>query len=142
MGQVVSGNARLERFVAFLAPIGACLGAKPAGGVTPVEFSVGKAPFSRARMATRIALIAGAILASASAAHASRPVPRTIVGCVVDGTFTSDDGYVIQAKNGFEDYDLSPFEGRCISVKGMLSPGDRFQVERRPRDLGPCRGAR
>lgn len=98
--------------------------------------------YSLSRATTRAVLIAGALFVSASAADASRPVPRTITGCVVGGTFTSDDGYVIQAKSGYEDYDLGPFEGRRIRAKGMLSPGDRFQVKGRPRDLGPCRSPR
>lgn len=85
------------------------------------------------------ALIAAGVLMCAAPALASRPVPRTITGCVSGGTFTSDDGYVIRAKGAnFEDYDLGRFEGRRISVRGMLSPGDLFAVKGRPRDLGPC----
>ena len=95
------------------------------------------------RAAIGAALIAAGGLMYAAPALASRPVPRTIVGCVSGGTFTSDDGYVIRATGpNFEDYDLGRFEGRRISVRGMLSPGDRFAVKSRPRDLGPCRGPR
>lgn len=91
----------------------------------------------------RAALIVSATVALAATAEASRPVPRTITGCVSAGVFTSDDGYVIRARGaGFEEYDLSRFEGRRISVQGMLSPGDLFAVKRRPRDLGPCRRPR
>jgi hypothetical protein len=89
------------------------------------------------------ALATAAIVAVASTAHASMPVPRTITGCVIEGAFTSDDGYLIRAKRaGFEDYDLGGFEGRRIRVRGMLSPGDLFVVKGRPRDLGSCRRPR
>lgn len=82
----------------------------------------------------------GALLAQPSTALASMPTPRTIVGCVIQGVFTSDDGYVIRARGeGFRDYDLGRFEGRRIRVRGMLSPGDLLVVSGQPRMLGPCR---
>ena len=89
------------------------------------------------------AVIAAGVVACWSPALASRPVPRTITGCVSGGVFASDDGYVIRARGpGFREYDLSRFEGRRIVVRGMLSPGDLFAVKSRPRDLGPCRRSR
>ncbi|MEI2734700.1 MAG: hypothetical protein V9G24_07715 [Rhodoblastus sp.] len=86
------------------------------------------------------ALAALVVTGHAPVANASRPVPRTITGCVSGGVFTSENGYVIRAMGPeFQDYDLSRFEGRRIRVHGMLTPGDRFRVKSRPRDLGPCR---
>ena len=89
------------------------------------------------------ALSVAAVLAQATTAEASRPVPRTITGCVSGGELTSDDGYVIRVMGaGFEDYDLARFEGRRVRIRGMLSPGDRFAIEGRPQNIGPCRGPR
>jgi len=89
------------------------------------------------------ALAVAAMLAQGTTAEASRPVPRTITGCVSGGELTSDDGYAIRVMGaGFEDYDLARFEGRRIRIRGMLSPGDRFAIEGRPQNIGPCRGPR
>lgn len=89
------------------------------------------------------ALLAACVVMQAGAVHASRPVPRTIEGCVTQGVFTSDDGYVIRVRqDGFEAFDLAPFEGRRIRARGMLLPGDLFHLRGRPRDLGPCRDRR
>jgi len=89
------------------------------------------------------AALAAAAIAQATTAEASRPVPRTITGCVSGGELTSDDGYAIRVMGaGFEDYDLHRFEGRRIRIRGMLSPGDRFAIKGRPQNLGPCRGPR
>ena len=98
---------------------------------------------NRRMMIVGAAVIAAGVLACGAPALASRPVPRTITGCVSGGVFTSDQGYVIRARGpGFAEYDLSRFEGRRIVVRGMLSPGDLFAVKSRPRDLGPCRRPR
>ncbi|MBX3527972.1 MAG: hypothetical protein KF904_17360 [Rhodoblastus sp.] len=98
---------------------------------------------NRRTMIVGAAVIAAGVLACGAPALASRPVPRTITGCVSGGVFTSDQGYVIRARGpGFAEYDLSRFEGRRIVVRGMLSPGDLFAVKSRPRDLGPCRRPR
>ena len=100
--------------------------------------------FAQITLPRSVALLtlAGGMLA-AHPALASRPVPRTITGCVSGGVLTSDNGYVIRARGpGFREYDLSRFEGRRIVVRGMLSPGDLFAVKSRPRDLGPCRRPR
>ncbi|MCB1537181.1 MAG: hypothetical protein KDJ44_21360 [Rhodoblastus sp.] len=98
---------------------------------------------NRRMMIVGAAVIAADVLACGAPALASRPVPRTITGCVNGGVFTSDDGYVIRARGpGFREYDLSRFEGRRIVVRGMLSPGDLFAVKGAPRDRGPCRNPR
>lgn len=69
----------------------------------------------------------------------SEAVPRTIVGCVVDGDFISSDGYHIHPRyaDGRE-VDLLPFEGRKLTIAGDLLPGDLFIVKEPPRDSGPC----
>lgn len=59
--------------------------------------------------------------------RASKPVPRTVTGCVIKGELVGDP-YVYsvrrQTKDGLERYDLAPYEGRLIRVKGSLLPGD------------------
>jgi hypothetical protein len=73
-------------------------------------------------------------------AVASKPVPRTIVGCVTNGSFVSSDGYEIHptTANG-QAVDLRPFEGRQVTISGDLLPGDAFIVKKPPADTGPCR---
>lgn len=86
-------------------------------------------------------------LAFPLAASASRPVPRTLEGCVVNGTFFSvykgastetgkrDIAYRIRVQN----LDLSPYEGKKIRLQGRLSPGDRFTPDPKTlKVLGPC----
>lgn len=80
-------------------------------------------------------------------ASASRPVPRTLEGCVINGAFFSvykgastetgkrDIAYRIRVQN----LDLSPYEGKKIRLQGRLSPGDRFTPEPKSlKVLGPC----
>ncbi len=69
-------------------------------------------------------------------ADASRPVARTLTGCVIDGTFYSisvdpdtgrpDKAYPTRTGDGV---DLSRYEGKTIILDGFLSPGDRFSVK-------------
>lgn len=87
-------------------------------------------------------LLASAVLAGAFVpAEASRPVRRTISGCVVDGTLVSDDGYRIRVTDSRtrRRVDLARFEGRRIRYTGSLLPGDVYFVQGRPAVLGPCR---
>lgn len=85
------------------------------------------------------------ILAAASGllliapAMASKPVPRTITGCVFSGTFVSSDGYDIHPRyaDGRE-VDLGPFEGHQVTISGDLLPGDAFIVKKPLRDSGRC----
>ena len=80
-------------------------------------------------------------------APASRPVPRTLEGCVINGSLfsvykgaTTETGrrtiaYRIQVQN----LDLSPYEGKKIRLQGDLSPGDRFNPDPKSLQvLGPC----
>ena len=63
----------------------------------------------------------------ATAAHASKPVKKTATGCVIKGTFFLVDG--THAYRFSLDLDLKPFEGKLITMKGLLYPGDRFTLE-------------
>lgn len=73
-------------------------------------------------------------------ATASKPVPKTIVGCVFGGNLISSDGYEIRPRYGDgRTIDLKKFEGRGVSISGDLLPGDAFILSKPPRDTGPCK---
>lgn len=73
-------------------------------------------------------------------AVASKPVPKTIVGCVANGSFVSSDGYEIRPRTADgQAIDLRPFEGRQVTIRGDLLPGDAFIVKEPLADSGPCR---
>ncbi len=87
----------------------------------------------------RPTLLLAAVLALAGigAAEASRPVPRTVTGCVIQGTFT--DGrytYKVRTPGGQSliDTDLTRYEGMRIRIQGSLLPGDVL-IQRRIRIL-------
>lgn len=93
----------------------------------------------------RIAIGAFAVLAAAAAcagivpALASKPVPKTIVGCVFNATFVTSDGYDLRPRDtSGKEVDLSPFEGHTVTIGGDLLPGDAFIVKKPLRDTGPC----
>jgi hypothetical protein len=95
----------------------------------------------RIRAAGFLAILATAPgLWSVTPALASRPVPRTIAGCVIAGAFISSDGYTIRPRyaDGRET-DLRPLEGRAVTISGALLPGDAFIVNTAPVDDGPCK---
>jgi hypothetical protein len=86
-------------------------------------------------------------------AQASRPVFRTVVGCVVHGTLYSirkqppqytGPHQIIAYPLRVQNLILAPYEGKKISLGGYLSPGDRFQPDPKTlKILGPCdRGSR
>jgi len=66
-------------------------------------------------------------------AEATRPVQKTLTGCVVDNTLYS----VYLGENASRAWrikvsppvDLKPYEGKPVSVTGWLSPGDRFSIK-------------
>jgi hypothetical protein len=58
-------------------------------------------------------------------AFASRPVPKTITGCVANGSLHSSDGYEIWVRN----LNLAPYEGKRIQLRGNLLPGDNFYAD-------------
>ena len=86
------------------------------------------------------AVIAAAGFAGIAPAAASKPVPKTIVGCVFNGTFVSSDGYEIHPRNADgREVDLRPFEGHQVTISGDLLPGDAFILKKPPADSGPCK---
>jgi hypothetical protein len=85
-------------------------------------------------------LAAAAALVAIVPAFASKPVPKTIVGCVFNATFVSSDGYDIHPRDADgKEVDLRPFEGHTVTISGDLLPGDAFIIKKAPRDSGPCK---
>jgi hypothetical protein len=88
------------------------------------------------------------ILALPFPSQASRPVFRTVTGCVVNGTLYSirkqppqytGPHQIIAYPLRLQNFNLAPYEGKKISVGGYLSPGDRFQADPKTlKVLGPC----
>ena len=88
-------------------------------------------------------------LAWPPAAGASRPVPRTIQGCVINGTLYSVRKDLVSESTGqrtiavypirVSNFDVTPFEGQKIRLRGNLLPGDRFTADPQSlKVLGPC----
>lgn len=78
-------------------------------------------------------------------AEASRPVPRTITGCVLNGRLysvqkgTSADRAPVVYPMNVQGINLAPYEGQKVQVQGSLLPGDRFHADPRSiRTFGPC----
>lgn len=80
-------------------------------------------------------------------AAASRPVSKTLSGCVIGGTFYSVEESLPGEKKGaptvyritVREMDLAPYEGKKVVIKGQLLPGDRFTPDPGSlRVLGPC----
>jgi hypothetical protein len=82
------------------------------------------------------------------AASASRPVPRTLEGCVIKGVFYSVSQYKGETRVNridcrTDDLDhpisMSRYEGKKIKVSGLLSPGDVFVPDLKTlKVLSPC----
>jgi hypothetical protein len=87
-------------------------------------------------------------LVGADYSQASRPVPRTITGCVIKGQLYSIHKGVSETTGQrspmvypirVQELDLRPYEGKTIQVQGNLLPGDRFfALPGTLRVLGPC----
>lgn len=89
--------------------------------------------------AGRIAALALCLACFGDAALASRPVPKTIQGCVVGGAFISSNGYRIRVRDtAHAPVDLTPYEDMEIRYFGHLLPGDIYYVREAPAVLGPC----
>lgn len=68
--------------------------------------------------------LAGVAIA-APGAHASRPVKKTVIACVVDGQLTSGlYTYRVRRNAGSSDINLARYERKRIRVRGYLLPGD------------------
>ena len=75
-------------------------------------------------------------------AAASKPVPRTLTGCVINGALYSvypgKPQYTVY-RIKVKDLNLSPYEGKKISISGNLLPGDTFYPKPGTlKVLGPC----
>lgn len=85
-------------------------------------------------------------LAAPGPLQASRPVPRTLKGCVISGSLYTvkqyrADGRIKQQvyRIRVQNFDLTPYEGKNIRVSGNLTPGDRFFPNPASVKLiGPC----
>lgn len=81
-----------------------------------------------------------AALAGIAPAVASKPVPKTIFGCVLNGSFVSSDGYEIHPRDvDGKAVDLGRLEGHQVAISGELLPGDAFILKKPPADSGPCK---
>jgi hypothetical protein len=69
----------------------------------------------------------------AGTASASKPIPWTMKGCVLDGVFydIDKDGASRVKVLGMQ-LDLSKLEGKRIELAGLLYPGDRFKAGAKP----------
>ena len=80
-----------------------------------------------------------AALAVSGPAEASRPVSKTVKGCVIGGAFT--DGqytYKVRSRSGSSivETNIARYEGKLIRIQGSLLPGD-ILIERRIKILSP-----
>lgn len=82
--------------------------------------------------------------------EASRPVSRTMIGCVVGGNLYSvgnrfpgeEKRSLVVYRITVRDLNLAPYEGKKIRVQGRLLPGDRFTPDPSTLSvLGPCDNA-
>ncbi len=87
------------------------------------------------RLSACLCILAAFSLFATDCSLASRPVPKTITGCVINGSLHSSDGYEIRVRN----HDLAPYEGKKIMVRGNLLPGDSFHADTESiKVLGNC----
>lgn len=89
-------------------------------------------------LAIGVAAASGAVLLRP--ALASLPVPKTYIGCVSNGEFKNEDGYVIRIRHpGGALMDLSQWEKKMLRISGHLLPSDNFYLNAAPVVVGPCR---
>jgi hypothetical protein len=87
-----------------------------------------------------ISIFTASSAAALRPAQASAPVPRTFVGCVSNGVYTNENGYVIRIRqSGGALIDLSQWEKKMLRISGNLLPGDNFYLTAAPVVVGPCR---
>jgi hypothetical protein len=73
--------------------------------------------------------VLGVLALVAPHAEASKPVKRTLKGCVADKVFFSVDGTTAYRISLPEAFDVAAFEGQGVSISGLLYPGDRFEPD-------------
>jgi hypothetical protein len=92
------------------------------------------------------------LLSLPSLSMASRPVPATLEGCVINGVFYAVEKgglasgatqvnaiEIMSRKNSGPKMDLSPYEGKKIRLQGLLLPGDKMTPDPKSlKVLGPC----
>lgn len=87
------------------------------------------------------------LLAAAGFAHSSKPVYRSITGCVINGELYSlRAGNRAAGQSSITVYplevrglSLKRYEGQKVRVGGYLLPGDRFDANPKTlRIIGPC----
>ena len=90
-------------------------------------------------LAAAIAVGASYEVATSQPALASLPVPKTYIGCVLNGVFKNEDGYVIRIRQpGGALMDLSQWEKKMLRISGSLLPGDNFYLSAAPVVVAPC----
>lgn len=95
------------------------------------------------RTTARAALFAvlSCLLFSPVPALASKPILRTFDGCVVDGLLISASGYqfTLMHHRGVQRIIVSKYEGKRITIRGLLHPGDYFTPDAPSlKVVGPC----
>ena len=86
-----------------------------------------------------LAFLLALTLAAFQPALASAPVRKTIVGCVLNGVFTSENGYVIKTRQHPGNLMiLLRWQHKRLRVTGNLLPGDNFYLTSAPIVLGSC----
>lgn len=87
-----------------------------------------------------LAIALSLALVALQPAFASAPVRKTVVGCVSNGAFRSESGYIIKLRQRpGELMDLSRWNGKRLRISGHLLPGDNFYLRAAPVVLGLCR---
>jgi tetratricopeptide (TPR) repeat protein len=88
-----------------------------------------------------LSVFSGFYIACSCWSHASEPIPRSLTGCVIEGIFFSvrGDASVRKANKIITNLDMASYEGKKIVLRGMLSPGDRLQLNSKEVEiLGDC----
>jgi hypothetical protein len=79
--------------------------------------------------------------ALAGPAHASKAIPFTMKGCVIDHVYYQMDADSAVAVHWRAKFDVSPYEDKWIELTGTITPGDYFAAKGPPK-VGPtCTGA-
>jgi len=98
---------------------------------------------ARARPMRPMGRVAVMALLLSVPAFASKPVERTLTGCVLGGAFYSTEDTVAYRLSP-RGVDLAPLEGKAVKLRGWLSPGDAFALADggAPEVLAPSCGER
>ena len=90
-------------------------------------------------LALAVAISVCAASGAIQSAQASRPVPKTYIGCVTKGVFTNESGYIIRIRHpGGQLMDLSPWQNKRLRITGSILPSDNFYLSAPPVVIGTC----